>query len=73
MTRQCAARGRGMSPEGYSSITVPDEVFEQGTTAMIEYDYKSVADVVATASAVAEPVTYVIHLKPTNPKDQSVI
>ena len=41
-----------MSPEGYSSITVPDEVFEQGTTVMIEYDYKSVADVVATASAV---------------------
>ena len=42
-----------MSPEGYSSITVPDEVFERGTTVMIEYGYKSVADVVATASAVA--------------------
>ena len=42
-----------MSPEGYSSITVPDEVFEQGTTVMIEYDCESIADAVATASAVA--------------------
>ena len=41
-----------MSPEGYNSITVPDEVFGQGTTVMIEYDYKSIADAVATASAV---------------------
>ena len=41
-----------MPPEGYSSITVPDKVFEQGTTVMIEYDYESIADAVATASAV---------------------
>ena len=42
-----------MPPEGYNSITVPDETFEQGTTVMIEYDCKSIADAVATASAVA--------------------
>ncbi|PSP65290.1 hypothetical protein BRC77_01835 [Halobacteriales archaeon QH_8_64_26] len=42
-----------MSPEGYSTITVPDEVFEQVTTVMIEYDCESIADAVATASAVA--------------------
>jgi hypothetical protein len=35
-----------MPPEGYSSITVPDEVFEQGTTVMIEYDCESIADAV---------------------------
>ena len=42
-----------MPPECYSSITVPDEVVEQGTTVMIEYDCESVADAVATTSAVA--------------------
>jgi len=42
-----------MSPESYSTITVPDEVFEQVTTVMIEYDCESIADAVATASAVA--------------------
>ena len=42
-----------MPPKGYSSITVPDEVFEQGTTVMTEYDCESIADAVATASAVA--------------------
>ena len=42
-----------MPPEGYSSITVPDEVFEQVTEVMIEYERESIADAVATASAVA--------------------
>ena len=42
-----------MPPESYSSITVPDEVFEQVTTVMVEYDCESIADTVATASAVA--------------------
>jgi hypothetical protein len=27
-----------MPPEGYSAITVPDEVFEQVTEVMMEYD-----------------------------------
>ena len=42
-----------MPPEGYSAITVPDEVFEQVTEVMIEHDCDSIADAVATASAVA--------------------
>ena len=42
-----------MPPEGYNAITVPDEVFEQVTEVMIEYDCDSIADAVATASAVA--------------------
>ena len=42
-----------MPPDGYSSITVPDEVFEQVTTVMIEHNCESIADAVATASAVA--------------------
>ncbi|GAA0474051.1 hypothetical protein MUK72_16710 (plasmid) [Halococcus dombrowskii] len=42
-----------MPPEGYNTITVPDEVFEQVTEVMIEYDCDSIADAVATASAVA--------------------
>ena len=42
-----------MPPEGYNAITVPDEVFEQVTKVMIEYDCDSIADAVATASAVA--------------------
>jgi len=42
-----------MPSEGYSSITVLDKVFEQGTMVMIEYDRESIADAVATASAVA--------------------
>ena len=41
-----------MTPEGYSSITVPDEVFEQGTTVMIEYSCESIADAAAAASAI---------------------
>ena len=43
----------GMPPEGYSTITVPDEVFERVTEVMIEYDCDSIADAVDTASAVA--------------------
>ena len=42
-----------MPPEDYSAITVPGEVFEQVTEVMIEYDCDSIADAVATASAVA--------------------
>ena len=42
-----------MPPEGYSAITVPDEVFERVTEVMIEYDCDSIADAVDTASAVA--------------------
>jgi len=42
-----------MPPEDYSSITVPDEVFEQGTTVMIEYSCESIADAAAAASAIA--------------------
>ena len=42
-----------MPPEGYNAITVPDEAFEQVTEVMIEYDCDSIADAVATASAVA--------------------
>ena len=42
-----------MPPEGYNTITVPDEVFEQVTEVIIEYDCDSIADAVATASAVA--------------------
>jgi hypothetical protein len=42
-----------MPPEGYSTITVPDEVFERVTEVMIEYDCDSIADAVDIASAVA--------------------
>ena len=42
-----------MPPDGYSTITVPDEVFERVTEVMIEYDCDSIADAVSTASAVA--------------------
>ena len=42
-----------MQPEGYNSITVPDEVFEQLTEVMIEYERDSIADAAATASAIA--------------------
>lgn len=42
-----------MPPEGYNAVTVPDEVFEQLTEVMIEYDCNSIADAVATASTVA--------------------
>jgi hypothetical protein len=42
-----------MPPKGYNAITVPDEVLKQITEVMIEYDCDSIADAVATASAVA--------------------
>ena len=42
-----------MPPDGYSTITVPDEVFERVIEVMIEYDCDSIADAVSTASAVA--------------------
>jgi hypothetical protein len=42
-----------MPPEGYSTITVPDEVFEQVTEVMTEYDCDSLADAVLPASTIA--------------------
>ena len=42
-----------MPPEGYDAITVPNEVFEQVTEVIIKCDCDSIADAVATASAVA--------------------
>ena len=42
-----------MPPEGYSSVTVTDEVFEQLVAVMVEYDCDSVADAVSTASTIA--------------------
>ncbi|MFC4989078.1 hypothetical protein [Saliphagus infecundisoli] len=42
-----------MPPDGYTSITVPDEVFEQLTEVMSEYECESIADATATASAIA--------------------
>lgn len=43
-----------MPPDGYNSITVPDEVCEQLTEIMIEYECESSADAVAAASAALE-------------------
>jgi hypothetical protein len=42
-----------MPPDGYSSITVTDEVFEQLVAVMVEYDCDSVADAVEIASTIA--------------------
>ena len=42
-----------MPPESYNSITVPDEVFEQLTEVVIEYECDSIADAVVAASAIA--------------------
>ncbi|WP_114579084.1 hypothetical protein [Saliphagus sp. LR7] len=42
-----------MPPDGYTSITVPDEVFEQLTEVMSEYECESIVDAVAVASAIA--------------------
>lgn len=42
-----------MPPEGYQTITVSDEVFQQVLAVMTEYECDSVADAVATASAIA--------------------
>ena len=42
-----------MPPDGYTSLTVSDEVFEQLVTGMAEYDCDSIADAVSTASTIA--------------------
>jgi hypothetical protein len=42
-----------MPPDGYTSLTVSEEVFEQLITVMTEYDCDSIADAVETASTVA--------------------
>ena len=42
-----------MPPDGYNSITVSDDVIEQLTRVMSEYDCESLADAVATASVIA--------------------
>ncbi len=42
-----------MPPDGYHTITVSDEVFQQVLTVMTEYECESVADAVTTASAIA--------------------
>ena len=42
-----------MPPDGYTSLTVSDEVFEQLVTVMAEYDCDSIADAVETASTIA--------------------
>ena len=42
-----------MPPDGYTSLTVSEEVFEQLVAVMTEYDCNSIADAVETASTVA--------------------
>ena len=42
-----------MPPEGYTSLTVSDEVMEQLALVMAEYDCDSLNDAVETASAIA--------------------
>jgi hypothetical protein len=42
-----------MPPDGYTSLTISEDVFEQLVTVMAEYDCDSVADAVSTASAIA--------------------
>ena len=42
-----------MPPDGYHTVTVSDEVFQQVIAVMTEYECDSVADAVATASAIA--------------------
>ncbi len=42
-----------MPPDGYTSLTVSEEVFEQLVAVMTEYDCDSIADAVKTASMVA--------------------
>lgn len=46
-------RSKNRPPNGYTSITVPDEVFEHLTEVMSEYECESIVDAVAVASAVA--------------------
>ena len=42
-----------MPPDGYTSLTVSEDVFEQLVTVMAEYDCDSIADAVETASTIA--------------------
>ena len=42
-----------MPPDGYNTITVSDDVFALLTEVMDEYDCKSIADAVETASVIA--------------------
>lgn len=42
-----------MPPDGYTSLTVSDEVFEQLVTVMTEYDCDNIADAVSAASTIA--------------------
>lgn len=42
-----------MPPDGYTSLTVSEDVFEQLCTVMTEYDCDSIADAVDTASTIA--------------------
>ncbi|PSQ34306.1 hypothetical protein BRD08_10015 [Halobacteriales archaeon SW_10_66_29] len=42
-----------MPPDGYTSLTVSEEVFEQLVAVMTEYDCDSIADAVETVSIVA--------------------
>jgi hypothetical protein len=41
-----------MPPDGYHTITVSDEVFQQVLAVMTEYECESVANVVATTSVI---------------------
>lgn len=41
-----------MPTDGYHTITVSDEVFQQVLAVITEYECESVADAVATASAI---------------------
>ena len=42
-----------MPPDGYSSITVSDDAFEQLGAVMVEYDCDSPAEAIETASTIA--------------------
>jgi len=42
-----------MPPDGYTSLTVSEDVFEQLVTVMAGYDCDSVADAVSTAATIA--------------------
>jgi hypothetical protein len=42
-----------MPPDGYTSLSVSDDVFEQLAAVMAEYDCDSIADAVETASTIA--------------------
>lgn len=42
-----------MPPDGFTTITVPDEVLEQLMAVMIEYDCDSTAEAVSIAATVA--------------------